>query len=75
MAKALQCNRCGYCFNPLTIEGEFCHFSNPAIRTKQDYKDCLSGRYFDPVSGRDGTIDLCPDCVKDFIKFMEREEV
>lgn len=71
MAKALQCDKCKICFNPLTVEGEFTHFSNPAIRTAQDYKDCLSGRYLDPTAGSNGVMDLCPECTKEFIMFMK----
>lgn len=74
MAKALQCDRCKKCFNPLTIEGEICHFSNPAIRTSSDYRDVLRGRYLNPNAGIDGVMDLCPECTRKFLIFMGGED-
>ena len=73
MAKGLICNRCHRCFNPLTVEGEFMHFSNPTIQTSEDYAANMRGRYFDPVEGYDGVIDLCPDCTPKFFDYMERK--
>lgn len=75
MSKALQCDRCGEYFNPENVEGEFMHFNNPDIRTCEDYKAHLSGRYWNEESGREGVVDLCPHCCQSFFNFMEMPDI
>ena len=76
MSKALKCNRCENFFDPVDVKGEFCHFENPAIRTSENYILGTNGRFLlekrtaDDMIVSEKIVDLCPNCTKEFISFM-----
>ena len=59
MSKAIKCDRCKKCFDPLTVTGEFVRISDFVV---------YDGRTFSnsEVLLRDEGIDLCPECFKSY---------
>ena len=72
MSKAIKCNRCDKCFDPLEIDGVMCRFSNPKILSAHDIREGVA-KYLFPF-GPDGWVDLCPDCTEAFEAFMNNAE-
>ena len=75
MAMARKCDRCGLCFDPLDVNDQIVtRFSNPFFQSATSIrKNRVEGRLINDNS--DVYIDLCPDCTKAFVKFMEKPEV
>lgn len=78
MASARKCDRCGKCFDPLTVEGEMVRFINPTFQTRDSIRECKVYRRLltagDPPPGYergDIMVDLCPKCTEAFKTFME----
>lgn len=78
MGAARKCDRCGKCFDPLTVEGEMVRFINPIFQTRDSIRECKVYRRLltvgDPQPGYergDIMVDLCPKCTEAFKMFME----
>jgi hypothetical protein len=73
MSKALCCDRCGKCFDPLTsmhANDLIVKFSNPVIRRLQDVADGTTSGYLIKEFREFDSVDLCPRCTEDFLDFM-----
>lgn len=78
MGAARKCDRCGKCFDPLTVEGEMVRFINPTFQTRDSIRECKVYRRLitveDPQPGYergDIMVDLCPKCTEAFKMFMD----
>lgn len=78
MGAARKCDRCGKCFDPLTVEGEMVRFINPTFQTRDSIRECKVYRRLltieDPQAGYergDIMVDLCPKCTEAFKMFMD----
>lgn len=74
MSKAIQCDRCGICFDPekLSDVQRYCHFKEPVLVNGKDaarhqITDYFRDRHARPLFD----VDLCKDCTNKFIDFME----
>lgn len=72
MSKALKCDRCGCCFDPMSGDGtaEFVEFRNPIFRTAKNIKLKDIRRCLIPDAPIDDPLDLCPSCAREFEAFM-----
>ena len=72
MSKALKCDRCGCCFDPMSGDGtaEFVEFRNPIFRTAKNIKLKDIRRCLIPDAPMDDPLDLCPSCSRAFEAFM-----
>ena len=72
MSRAVKCNRCHKCFDPLDMkDGEYiCTFDNPIYANREDYKN---GKITDYLFNGESRlkIDLCPHCAEEYRLFME----
>ena len=75
MSKALKCDRCGCCFDPMSGDGtaEFVEFRNPIFRTAKNIKLKDIRRCLIPDALMDDPLDLCPSCTREFETFMHCE--
>lgn len=75
MSKALKCDRCGCCFDPMSGDGtaEFVEFRNPIFRTAKNIKLKDIRRCLIPDALIDDQLDLCPSCSREFEAFMHCE--
>lgn len=71
MAAARKCDRCGKCFDPLSEKGEMARFMNPYFQTAESIQKCMVYRRLLTNVDSDGLVDLCPECTKDFVTFMD----
>ena len=72
MSKAIKCDRCGKCFDPLRYgdKSMMASFQNPIFQNSDQIKDHEVGYYLIEDSV-DAYVDLCPECTRDFEAFME----
>jgi len=71
---ARKCDRCGVCFDPFEEDGVMAEFKNPIFRTRDDIRDHKIGMKLMPDEQTDAYVDLCPECTKKFIDFMDCEK-
>lgn len=87
MSKAVRCDRCGMCFDPMALEYKDGHFyicfKNPKKLSYVKDEKIIEG--IELISNwnchlcfdnkhPDDTIDLCEKCSKEFLEFMEHKE-
>ena len=70
MSKALKCDRCGICFDPLEVRDEESFSSIREIYT-QNGKDFYDVKFRKKMDG----VNLCTSCTAEFFKFMSGEGV
>lgn len=63
MSKAIRCDRCKKCFDPYNVEGDFARITDFVVTDAKifDSHEC---------SYRDENIDLCPDCLTSFGRWL-----
>lgn len=71
MSKALKCDRCGFCFDPLVMPEKkvMVSFSNPIFRNSKDAAEHTVRITLLPKTLE--TVDLCPRCGELFRCFMK----
>lgn len=72
MSKALKCNRCCKCFDPIDVgrsgaDEQFTHIPEVYLHNNRTYSE-------HEYLWRDGDIHLCPDCSNAFWAFMDMKE-
>ena len=72
MSLAKKCDRCSKCFDPFNMEGRMARFFNPAFQTSNEIRERYRGRLLIEELGVDGIVDLCPECAKAFMTFMNQ---
>lgn len=75
MSIARKCNKCKKFFDPLSENEPMASFINPVFRTSMDIAENYHGKYLCEEAGPEGVIDLCPDCSKQFRRFMDNKMI
>lgn len=72
MANARKCDRCGSCFDHFNAPEsvEMVRFQNPCFQTSADVRKHTVTRKLFNDDSPDAFVDLCPNCTRDFEKFM-----
>lgn len=67
MSQAMRCDRCKKCFDPYSEEEQFLSVSDIKVRNGAEYEEHI-------LSVREGCLDLCPECTKEFLKWLGFKE-
>ena len=77
MSKAVKCDRCGRCYDPSGVFGHMIKFRNPSVYSSSDIRggETVTCAPFMQGKAVDAIIDLCPQCAKEFVLFMESSDI
>lgn len=72
MSKAVKCDRCKQCFDPMGMMGGMIKFRNPSVYFAKDLRGgaVLTSSPLMENMAVDDMVDLCPQCGEKFVDFM-----